>query len=259
MSEPADQFKRAPRRKADRGRKVSVSAETKQLYADLMQDRAKREENMPSTCRPPRASPDRSSGRTRSVSLRRRCDGEIGRLQVLECGRSGHLVVDGRYRFLGIWRWRRSRHRLLGRRRAGHDRHEDAAPGDQPGLQRLDDLGFGPGADAGFLVRREVGGIEDARIGNKPAEIRTGKIFGGIGFAREGACGVAAAAIHDGGEIFPRSTWVSALPADVRNQAEKQPSEPSISLHECPRGSAERCGGATFSLAFCVRNRAARA
>ena len=44
MSEPADQFKRAPRRKADRGRKVSVSAETKQLYADMMQDRAKREE-----------------------------------------------------------------------------------------------------------------------------------------------------------------------------------------------------------------------
>ena len=45
MSEPADQFKRAPRRKGDRGRKVSVSDETKQLYADLMQQREKREDD----------------------------------------------------------------------------------------------------------------------------------------------------------------------------------------------------------------------
>ena len=44
MSEPADQFKRTPRRKGDRGRKVSVSEETKQRYADLIQDRMKRED-----------------------------------------------------------------------------------------------------------------------------------------------------------------------------------------------------------------------
>ncbi len=43
MSEPSDQFKRAPRRKADRGKKVAMSAEAKQAYADLMNERDKRE------------------------------------------------------------------------------------------------------------------------------------------------------------------------------------------------------------------------
>ncbi len=45
MSEPADQFKRAPRRKSDRGKRVRVSDEAKQLYADLMRDREKRQDD----------------------------------------------------------------------------------------------------------------------------------------------------------------------------------------------------------------------
>ncbi len=43
MDEAQNQFKRAPRRKAARGRTVTLSAEVKQAYADLLQERHKRE------------------------------------------------------------------------------------------------------------------------------------------------------------------------------------------------------------------------
>ena len=40
MSE-AEQFKKAPRRKGDRGRNVKLSPEAKQAYADLINERIK--------------------------------------------------------------------------------------------------------------------------------------------------------------------------------------------------------------------------
>jgi hypothetical protein len=39
MTEPSDQFKKSPRRKAPRGKSVSVSAEAKQAYLDLIRER----------------------------------------------------------------------------------------------------------------------------------------------------------------------------------------------------------------------------
>ena len=41
LSDANDQFRKAPRRKGDRGRTVKVSAETKQAYADLINERLK--------------------------------------------------------------------------------------------------------------------------------------------------------------------------------------------------------------------------
>ena len=38
-----NQFKRAPRRKAERGKRVTMSPEAKKVYEDLMQERAAKE------------------------------------------------------------------------------------------------------------------------------------------------------------------------------------------------------------------------
>lgn len=43
MAEPTDQFKRAPRRKAERGKRVSVSPEARKVYEDAMNEREKKE------------------------------------------------------------------------------------------------------------------------------------------------------------------------------------------------------------------------
>jgi hypothetical protein len=43
MPEPTDQFKKAPRRKSEKGKRVVVSAEAKQAYAALIEERTKRE------------------------------------------------------------------------------------------------------------------------------------------------------------------------------------------------------------------------
>ena len=45
MNEPTDQFKRAPRRKASKGKRVVMSAEEKQAYAALIEERVKREQD----------------------------------------------------------------------------------------------------------------------------------------------------------------------------------------------------------------------
>ena len=44
MPEPTDQFKRNPRRKAPKGKHVTLSAEAKKAYAELIEERVKREE-----------------------------------------------------------------------------------------------------------------------------------------------------------------------------------------------------------------------
>lgn len=44
MGEPTDQFKRAPRRKAERGKRVAVSEEAKKAYADLLKERESKEQ-----------------------------------------------------------------------------------------------------------------------------------------------------------------------------------------------------------------------
>ena len=44
MPEPTDQFKRAPKRKPSRGKHVSLSPEAKKAYAELIEERVKREE-----------------------------------------------------------------------------------------------------------------------------------------------------------------------------------------------------------------------
>ena len=44
MPEPTDQFKRAPKRKPSKGKRVSLSAEAKDAYAKLIEERVKREE-----------------------------------------------------------------------------------------------------------------------------------------------------------------------------------------------------------------------
>ena len=44
MPEPADQFKRKPQRKTPKGKHVTLSAEAKKAYADLIEERVKRDE-----------------------------------------------------------------------------------------------------------------------------------------------------------------------------------------------------------------------
>ena len=44
MPEPADQYKRTPRRKSAKGKHVTLSAEAKKAYAELIEERVKREE-----------------------------------------------------------------------------------------------------------------------------------------------------------------------------------------------------------------------
>ena len=44
MSESTDTFKKAPRRKAAKGRSVSVSPEARQAYADLLREREAKQE-----------------------------------------------------------------------------------------------------------------------------------------------------------------------------------------------------------------------
>ncbi len=44
MPEPTDQFKRAPKRKPSKGKRVSLSPEAKEAYAKLIEERVKREE-----------------------------------------------------------------------------------------------------------------------------------------------------------------------------------------------------------------------
>ena len=44
MPEPTDQFKRAPRRKSPKGKHVTLSAEAKKAYAELIEERVKREQ-----------------------------------------------------------------------------------------------------------------------------------------------------------------------------------------------------------------------
>ena len=44
MPEPTDQFKRTPRRKPTKGKHVTLSAEAKKAYAELIEERVKREE-----------------------------------------------------------------------------------------------------------------------------------------------------------------------------------------------------------------------
>jgi hypothetical protein len=45
MSEPADQFKRAPKRKRSPGKSVAVSAEAKQAYEEVLRQREEREKS----------------------------------------------------------------------------------------------------------------------------------------------------------------------------------------------------------------------
>ena len=44
MSEPSNTFKKAPKRKGDKGRRVNLSPEAKQAYADLIKQRQEQEE-----------------------------------------------------------------------------------------------------------------------------------------------------------------------------------------------------------------------
>ena len=44
MPEPTDQFKRAPRRKTPKGKHVTLSAEAKKAYAELIEERVRREQ-----------------------------------------------------------------------------------------------------------------------------------------------------------------------------------------------------------------------
>ena len=44
MPDTPDQFKRAPRRKASKGKRVALSAEAKAAYAALIEERVKRDE-----------------------------------------------------------------------------------------------------------------------------------------------------------------------------------------------------------------------
>lgn len=44
MPEPTDQFKRAPKRKPAKGKRVSLSAEAKEAYAKLIEERVAREQ-----------------------------------------------------------------------------------------------------------------------------------------------------------------------------------------------------------------------
>ena len=41
MNDSSDQFKKAPRRKGDRGKSVKLTPEAKQAYADLINERIK--------------------------------------------------------------------------------------------------------------------------------------------------------------------------------------------------------------------------
>ncbi len=56
MPEPSDQFKRAPKRKAAKGKHVSMSAEDKAAYAKLIEERVAREQaygrHLPGTDKP---------------------------------------------------------------------------------------------------------------------------------------------------------------------------------------------------------------
>ncbi len=45
MSEPPDQFKRAPKRKAARARSVTMSPEARRAYEDMMRERDEREKS----------------------------------------------------------------------------------------------------------------------------------------------------------------------------------------------------------------------
>ena len=45
MPDIKDQFQRAPRRKASKGKRVAVSAEAKEAYAALIEERVKREQD----------------------------------------------------------------------------------------------------------------------------------------------------------------------------------------------------------------------
>lgn len=44
MAEPNNTFKKAPKRKGDRGRRVTLSPEAKQAYADLITKRQEEQE-----------------------------------------------------------------------------------------------------------------------------------------------------------------------------------------------------------------------
>ena len=44
MSETGDSFKKAPRRKPSKGKSVSVSPEMRQAYADVLRQKAEKEE-----------------------------------------------------------------------------------------------------------------------------------------------------------------------------------------------------------------------
>ncbi len=44
MSETNNTFKKAPKRKGDKGRRVTLSPEARQAYADLIKERQEREE-----------------------------------------------------------------------------------------------------------------------------------------------------------------------------------------------------------------------
>lgn len=56
MPDNPDQFKRAPRRKASKGKRVAMSAEAKEAYAALIEERVKRAEtygrHLPETGKP---------------------------------------------------------------------------------------------------------------------------------------------------------------------------------------------------------------
>ena len=56
MPDIKDQFQRAPRRKASKGKRVAVSAEAKEAYAALIEERVKREQeyarHLPGTEKP---------------------------------------------------------------------------------------------------------------------------------------------------------------------------------------------------------------
>lgn len=45
MAEPTNTFKKAPKRKGDKGRRVALSPEAKQAYADLMTKRQEQDES----------------------------------------------------------------------------------------------------------------------------------------------------------------------------------------------------------------------
>ncbi|MGU3540288.1 hypothetical protein [Methylobacterium sp. A54F] len=45
MAEPTNTFKKAPKRKPSKGRSVAVSPEARQAYADLIKERAEKQES----------------------------------------------------------------------------------------------------------------------------------------------------------------------------------------------------------------------